>query len=685
MQTMLVNPKITSSKIMTYEEYKEIPNIHEFILYSDNILEGITLLNSLTVSDDILSFYGVIYEPVHQPVYLFKDTKDRIYSIKICGAYKKWELPACVDNICNYVDLPDYVIYSITSGKSILAGENTETASVGNSQWQREGRKLGAAKQGVPFIYQTFYSGLDASQNTIREPTSLQVYNQLLYSIRYKTPSFVAYFENNFEGAMTRKRIPVDSQKLFENYIKSVLVSDIDKSNVSMRRGYEKEFFMHMIGYLQEGKYGNNFGSTQARIKKDFPIINKKFEEGLLKQPNLFVDALDKYIYGEYENFIKKYPVDELNLLLLKQWQSYNNKPWVSDLLNSLKKQKSPAMTYASKSKVGIARANNCKKFLLNKFPEYKKEIERVFCNKYSEAIIIPLRIYKLSGGKLTFSPDPESGEIVAFCELFGYDYNRNKTRVVIGYGIVETPKDFDWIDKKGTKLYNSVANYIDIFVLNNSKIITKLDLPKAKVNKYKPVSISSVKPNGLTEEMAIVSTYLNETTINAKWSLCFIHTHHSSWQQMVIHGNDSDIQRRIDRVSTKVDLIMQDKSNTFMVAEGKNAYSEILSDKKIKKAMKDAGKIIDDFCKNSHLKFDAFIYNLPTTPDKEPDYYADMEYKTVKGAIERGHFTNIAYETSFVVIIVYMDEHNKTKFKLVYSPKFDENLKKKLDKEFKQ
>ena len=152
MQEALVNPKITQSKIFTLDEYKNFSPINEFLLYSDNILEGITLLNTLTKTDDLLSFFGVIYEPVDQPIYIFKDLDNQLYSIKICGAYNKWDLPEVVGDICNFIDLPDYIFYSLSSQKAILAGENTETASVGNSQWQREGRKIGAARHGVPFI-----------------------------------------------------------------------------------------------------------------------------------------------------------------------------------------------------------------------------------------------------------------------------------------------------------------------------------------------------------------------------------------------------------------------------------------------------------------------------------------------------------------------------------------------------
>ncbi|EOX1263876.1 hypothetical protein ACPDI4_000367 [Campylobacter upsaliensis] len=180
MQDLLVNPRI-KDKIITLKDYEKLSKPFEFILYGDNILEGISLLNNLTLNDDLLAFYGVVYEPYDSPIYIFRES-DHFYAIKICGHYDKWNLPNDVSFIKSFVDLPDYIFYSIQHSKVILAGENTETASVGNSQWQREGRKIAAAKLRVPFIYQTFYSGKDESLDTIREPNALQAYNAILFS-----------------------------------------------------------------------------------------------------------------------------------------------------------------------------------------------------------------------------------------------------------------------------------------------------------------------------------------------------------------------------------------------------------------------------------------------------------------------------------------------------------------------
>lgn len=690
MQASLVNPKITKENIIPLEDYKHLRNVHEFILYGDNILEGITLLNTLSLHDGILDFYGVVYEPIDQPVYLFKDVSENLYAIKICGAFEKWQLPKEVNRIKQFIDLPDYILYSIDSQKVILAGENTETASVGNSQWQREGRKLGAARNGVPFIYQTFYSGKDESQQTVREPTSLQVYNQLVYSIRYKTPSFVAYFENNFEGAKTRDRIPEDSQDLFAKYIKSILLHDVNPAQNEVKRELELEFFKHMLAYLKEGKYSGRRGvENSPRLQKDFIVINPKVKDGIINHTDEFVSSLLRYIYDEDKGFIKKYPIDDLVAANFVNWTAYRNKKYISDLLKFLEDNGQRAQSYMrGQAKIGFANTELCKSFMCEKFPDSIKAISSILNPENSPTtLVMPLRIHKVSKGKLTFSPDPESGEIAAFCELFGYTVKKEKKHPVIGYVTVDAGDGFDIDDKQGTKLYKALAEYIDILIINNSKVVTNL---KNEIHDtdFIPKSISEVHPTGKTEEMAIVATFLTQTTIKDDWTLCFIHTHHSSWQQLVIHNDGQDVQHKIDRISTKVDLITQypDKNNSlFMVAEGKNNYQDLLRDGKIRTAMEKAGEQIRELCKLNHIKFDAFIYNLDTVPDKDPEYYADKEVEKVVGAIELGHFDDIAFESNFVIIIVYNNAHGKTAFKLVYSTDFDAQIKAKLDAEFEQ
>ena len=691
MQSILVNSKITRKKIISRNAFKSLDISRNYLLFSDNILEGITLLNDLTQDDNYLNFFGVVYEPIDQPIYIFQDEKKRKYAIKICGAYDKWELPEDVSRIIHFIDLPDYIFYSIESKKPILAGENTETASVGNSQWQREGRKLGAARLGVPFIYQTFYSGKDESQSTIREPSSLQVYNHLVYSVRYKVPSFVAYFENNFEDSNVRKRIPADSKTLFNHYIKSVILNDCDSSFFELMKQFEKEFFNHMINYLKEPKLIDIHKKVNSpRLKLDLPCINKQLYSDLIFHARDYIENLVNYIHSDDLAIISNYLINckllDFDESKFEKWTSYSTKHSISDVIYYLiGRGNNPKSYVKGSSKVGFVSSALCKNFLDNKFVKQSGEIDKIFKNIISDScILMPLRIHKNSNNKLTFSPDPESGEIVAFSELFSKDIYGNKIKPVIGYCIVDTPSGFNIRDKEDTKMYKAIAEYIDVLILNNSKVYTSLPNTFVPAKHFISSDLCNIFPLSLTEEMGVVSTYLNQTTINSAWKLCFIHTHHSSWQQLVIFNGEKKSQEKIDRKSTKVDLIMQD-NNKFMICEGKNDFMEFISDKKIKKAMFLAGETINRLFKGKSKKIDVFIYNLHTNPKKNPEFYIEREAQTLQLGIHMGHMEDIAHHKNYLIIIVYTNSEYKTKFKLVYSEQFDPDFKKQLNKEFNQ
>ncbi|MCR2100682.1 hypothetical protein [Campylobacter upsaliensis] len=519
MQDLLVNPRI-KDKIITLKDYEKLSKPFEFILYGDNILEGISLLNNLTLNDDLLAFYGVVYEPYDSPIYIFRES-DHFYAIKICGHYDKWNLPNDVSFIKSFVDLPDYIFYSIQHSKVILAGENTETASVGNSQWQREGRKIAAAKLRVPFIYQTFYSGKDESLDTIREPNALQAYNAILYSARYKSPNLIAYFENNFHGSTTRIRNPIDSQELFIKYIKSVLLSSVNPQFLNTKIKLEKEFFMHIINYLKEGKYSDKkrIVSNEPRIISDLPIMTNSIRQGILRDSENFVNSLMDYIYNNNDDFMAQFDVSSFDFDKLKEWTFYKSYQYLGNLLTFLKLNNNAAKSYISRAKIGFVDSKLTAKFLGDKFRHKKAEIESILISKSS--LLLPLRIHKNSNGKLTLSPDPESGEIVAYSELFGYGLDGQKRYKIIGYCFVDTPSDFDFAKKMDTKIYKALANYIDILILNDKEVITSFEISLPIQNNYYPCNLN-IAPKNINEEVAIVSTYLNQSTIKAGWNLCF-------------------------------------------------------------------------------------------------------------------------------------------------------------------
>ena len=135
------NQHLLRGKIKSLAEHKSFTegfNRAEFILFGDNLLECFTLLNPAIEQEDIWNFQYVVYEPIDQPIYVFKTYNGQIISIKACGVYTNWPLPAKVSELIYRYDLPDFVLYNLTNDKIALAGEITETASVGNSQWQRE-------------------------------------------------------------------------------------------------------------------------------------------------------------------------------------------------------------------------------------------------------------------------------------------------------------------------------------------------------------------------------------------------------------------------------------------------------------------------------------------------------------------------------------------------------------------
>jgi hypothetical protein len=53
MNNLLVNQKIKKESIITSSEYQKIENLNEFLLYCDNILEGIMILSFLIFRKEI--------------------------------------------------------------------------------------------------------------------------------------------------------------------------------------------------------------------------------------------------------------------------------------------------------------------------------------------------------------------------------------------------------------------------------------------------------------------------------------------------------------------------------------------------------------------------------------------------------------------------------------------------------
>jgi len=454
--------------ILTIQEIKN----HEprcFIIYSDNILESTNVLDLMSVGNKFLEIVGVSYEPIDQPIYLFKEKiKGSFICIKVAGKYENWNLPNNVDSIIRFIDKPDFMIIDGVDGEGVFVGETTGTANVGNSQWQREGRKISAAEKSIPMIYQTYYSGTDRSmfdkeeidndtaQGQVREPSSLQVINHFIYSLRYRVPSLVVYYPNPAYDKIigfSRENI---GQKYLKDYISVCLLYKKDKNYKSIKKKVEVEIYKKMLAFLTE--IVNNRRGQSLRIDKDFPI--EPTHNILTTNGELFIHYLVNFINGDTP-FKEKFNIINWDYKTFVPWQHRYNK---TSLLGSLATARLPLVSYLKgATKAGIALNTRMLISFLNLFypKERGKFIQKL--NPRIPTLIIPTLMFQKTDNKYIYKVDPGTGEIVAFAELFARDIRNNRTMNTLIYVHVPGPKKFSTM----TKLFRAIKRYADCLIIN--------------------------------------------------------------------------------------------------------------------------------------------------------------------------------------------------------------------------
>jgi len=458
-----------SSPIITNSDIQK-RNPYCFLIYSDNILESINILDLLSENNPFLQIVGVSYEPIDQPIYLFKEKKKgKHICVKVLGRYENWELPSKVESLINFIDKPDFVIVNGEKNKEIFVGETTGTANVGNSQWQREGRKISAALRQIPMIYQTYYSGTDRSmfsreaidkgevKGQVRQPTSLQVINHFIYSLRYQVPSFVIYFPNpEYDSALGLDRKKTKGKKLLRDYISICLLNSISGSYKSTKKEIELHICKHMLNFINEAVSYRK--STIKRIDKDFPVqptnrILKKEGEAFIKY---VVDFVNKDV-----TFNEKFDLTKWDFNSFSKWNHrYKN----TRLFRSLTKYKLPFLSYLSgATKAGFVLDTSSLINLLNKiYPEDKGKFSQKLNSKLP-TLIIPTLMFQKKGDKYIYKVDPGTGELVAFSELFGKNLHDQKVMNILIYVHVRGPEKF----RTTTKLFKAIKHYADCLIVN--------------------------------------------------------------------------------------------------------------------------------------------------------------------------------------------------------------------------
>jgi len=453
---------------ITHQEIRN-NNPRCFIVYSDNILEATNILDLLSDRNPYLELAGVAYEPIDQPMYLYKVRKDNSFiCIKVAGKYENWVLPENVGVLIHFIDKPDFVITDCIDGECVFVGETTGTANVGNSQWQREGRKISAAEKRVPMVYQTYYSGTDrsmfkqkdvdsgAATGQIREPTSLQVISHLIYSLRYKVPTFVIYYQNpEYDAALEYMRDDL-GRELLKEYITLCLLYKVDNKYKDPKKKTEIEIYKRMIAFVTEAVKLR--GKKMLRIDKDFPI--EPVHKILTTQKDEFISYLVDFI-NEDGGYNGKLNISGWNYKTFPLWKHrYNNTP----LLSRLEKAGIPLYSYLkSATKAGFV--TDTAKLITFLDSVYFSDAGK-FAQKLNPSIptlIIPTLMFQKKDGDYIYKVDPGTGEVVAFSELFSKNIENNKTMNVLVYVHVPGPDTFNTT----TKLYRAIKKYADCLLIN--------------------------------------------------------------------------------------------------------------------------------------------------------------------------------------------------------------------------
>jgi hypothetical protein len=416
--------------------------------------------------------------------------------------------------------------------------------------------------------------------------------------------------------------------------------------------------------------------------------VSVEVSNALMESSDSFVEDLLQFLKSPSSNssFTSRFDLSQLDKNNLIPWTDKKSTNLISDLFDFYAKRglNGPVAPLA-KFAAGIVTSETMSKFLMQ--PNFKGgriAVEKI--SKYEECVVIPVLFHKNSNGALQFTKDPYAGNTAAFAELLAFDIDGGQIRGLITYCVSDNPVDFNLHSKKETNIYRSVAKYSDVLVMDTGELITKFADPEKVKNISQLNSINDLVAQNLTEDMAVVSTYLKMGAINSNWEVCMIAIHHSSWQQIRVRDKKGFlITEKVGRNSSKIDLIMQN-SDKFFAVEGKKGVADFFSSNKeqtkIQAAFDNARASIDNlFGSKSNTKIVAFVCLLDV-PARDQDLALEKEIRRIKASISAGEFDQMAGQ-DFVLIGVYL-RGGSTRFQLFFSEGFDKAEEDRLKLVFK-
>ncbi len=467
----------TKNKILTSNEIKKY-NPYLYEIYGDSIWEGVKLLDGIVDLSEHLTFIG-LHENLETPLYIFKikNTSNSI-AVKICGRYGDWTLASQIESLIGDVDKPDFVILDYALNTVVLAGETTDTAPVGNSELQRKGRVIVAAKNKIPFLFKCPGTHYDDSKLNERERilgkrgqaryvSPMTIIMHIILSIRYKVPSLLFIQPNKNSDSELNFNINEHCDFNFYNYISIILTAPLINNN-EQKKELEKKIFQALFSYLENEKVEKL--KNKIKIEPIFSILTKK-------QKSFFEKFID-YINTDSDQIEEILKITNWNYDSFPFWENgflsggngpVNSKKWLFKILMSQDEIKS--FSYQKKiSRVGIVIETKKLIKLISANTEIAlSELEKKL-NIELPTLIIPTLAYqwKVVNGQTKFKTtkkDPGTGEICHFSEFFAYDERGNKQQNILIYIYVKSPPQGI---STNNSMFKAIKSYHDCLIIDD-------------------------------------------------------------------------------------------------------------------------------------------------------------------------------------------------------------------------
>ena len=463
-------------KILSYEESKSF-NPKLFEVYGDSIWEGIKLLEGVIEKSNHLDFVGYNLDNLESPIYIFKEKNSKNHlAVKICGRYQDWDITASIKSLISDVDKPDFVIIDNDSKSIILAGETTDTIPLGNSELQRKGRIIVAAKQKIPFLYKCPGTHFDDSKLSASDRAAgkrgqaryLMPYSVIFHfilSIRYKTPSLLFIQQNKESDNALNFKIDNSSENHFYDYISLMLLLKLsDKEDI--KKDLDKRIFQSSISFL-------NHKLNQKKIIDKIEI--EPIVTNVSKNSKLFFSSFIKYLHSKSNKIDDVLKITNWNYKSFPKWNNshlckpdkpINKKNWLFKKL--IEKNVIKNYSYQSgTSRPGIVTdTSKLIELIVNNTQIKKNKLEQRL-KVDLPTLIIPTLAYQWEDTNTfkTSKKDPGTGEVCYFSEFFAFNENGEKIQNILIYIYIKSPPNGISTDNS---LFKAIKMYHDCLIIDD-------------------------------------------------------------------------------------------------------------------------------------------------------------------------------------------------------------------------